>query len=109
MHHIWHADKVGKDSPVVFLQHGLFSSSDCWIVNDVNSVGFRLAQAGYDVWLGNNRGTMYSRGHKSMNPNKNGAYFDYSFYELGKYDAVTQIDMVRALTGKDKISYVGHS
>jgi len=36
-------------------------------------------------------------------------YFDYSFYELGKYDAPAQIDFVRAKTGYDKIAYIGHS
>lgn len=37
------------------------------------------------------------------------AYFDYSFYELGKYDAPTQIDYVLKKTGHKKLSYVGHS
>ena len=36
-------------------------------------------------------------------------FYDYSFYELGKYDAPTQIDFVLKETGKEKLSYVGHS
>jgi len=106
--HIWNAEKVKKGN-VVFLQHGLFSSSECWIVNGKDSVGFRLAQEGYDVWLGNNRGTKFSRKHKSIDPNVSGKFFDYSFYELGQYDAPTQIDFVRAKTGVDKVTYIGHS
>ena len=45
----------------VLIQHGLFSSAETWVLNKENSVAFRLAEAGYDVYLGNNRGTRYAR------------------------------------------------
>ena len=31
---------------------------------------FQLVRAGYDVWLGNQRGTKYSMGHQTLNPKK---------------------------------------
>ena len=75
-------------SPVVFFQHGLFSSADTWIAHKDKSPAFRAAKAGYDVWLGNNRGTEHSRKHTKYSATKNyKEYFDYSFFELGKYDA----------------------
>ena len=44
----------GEQKPVVFLQHGITDSADCWIMQTKDTApAFRLVEAGYDVWLGN--------------------------------------------------------
>lgn len=49
--------KAGKKAPVVFMQHGLMDTADTWVMNyPTKAPAFTLARAGYDVWLGNNRG-----------------------------------------------------
>ena len=54
------------------------------MLNKEKSPAFRAAKAGYDVWLGNNRGTIYSREHDTLSATKDySKYFNYSFYELG--------------------------
>lgn len=95
--------------PVVLLQHGLFDSADNWIINEEKgSLGFLLADAGYDVWLTNSRGNKYSRLNKYYTPNQS-EFWNYSFQEMGKYDVKANIDFILKTTGQAKLTYVGHS
>lgn len=65
------------------------------MLNGDNSLAYVLANAGYDVWLGNNRGNIYSRKHQTLNPDIDTAkFFDFSFYELGKYDLPANVDYI---------------
>ena len=96
----------------MFLQHGILASSESWILNGPDSLGLRLANEGYDVWMGNNRGNMYSKKHLTLDlndPNDQQKYFDFSFYELAEHDLPAQIDYVRETSGQDKVTYIGHS
>lgn len=60
----------------IWLQHGLLDCSDTWIINDEEKApAFILANAGYDVWLGNSRGNKHSRKHTHLNPDKDKAFW----------------------------------
>jgi len=101
-----------NNAKAVFVQHGLLADANDWICLGKKSLSVNLAKAGYDAWFGNNRVTRYSRGHTKYDPESSADgkyYFDYSFYELGKFDAPAQIDYVRNFTNQSKISYMGHS
>jgi lysosomal acid lipase/cholesteryl ester hydrolase len=48
--------------------HGLEDGADSWILSrEDKSPGFVAAEAGYDVWVTNSRGNVYSRGHVRLN------------------------------------------
>ena len=71
---------------------------------------FGLVDAGYDVWLGNNRGTKYSNVKIGTGANPSSKqHWDWTSEELAKYDLPAEIDTVLAVTGKPKLKYVGYS
>jgi lysosomal acid lipase/cholesteryl ester hydrolase len=90
--------------------HGIEDSSIAWVVNSVDkSPAFLLANAGVDVWLGNNRGNMLSKKHVTKSP-KNADFWDFSFEEMGLYDVPAFIDKILNETGSDMLDmYMGHS
>ncbi|XWS75814.1 hypothetical protein CRYUN_Cryun01aG0124400 [Craigia yunnanensis] len=96
------------DKPPVLLQHGILVDAAPWLLNSPEeSLGFILADNGFDVWLANTRGTKYSRGHTSLSPNDS-AYWEWSWDELVHYDLSSFVQYVHDQTGQ-KLHYVGHS
>ncbi|XP_067204975.1 lipase 3-like isoform X2 [Linepithema humile] len=101
----------GENSPVVFLQHCLLCSSAIWvIIGKGKALPYKLADQGYDVWLGNFRGNTYSRAHISLSPSpSNAKFWDFSFDEMGTYDLPAMISYVTYLTSKPVHTYIGYS
>lgn len=92
----------------VYFQHGILDSSEGWLMHGEDlSPAFWLANQGYDVWLGNNRGNKYSKEHKTLDPNKK-EFWQFSFTEL-YHDVKANVDYIEHVTGYKKIAYVGHS
>jgi lysosomal acid lipase/cholesteryl ester hydrolase len=72
------------------------------------SLPFILADAGYDVWLGNNRGNGISMRHIKFTP-KDPQFWDFSWDEMALYDFPKNINYILQVTKASKISYIGHS
>ncbi|TMW46183.1 hypothetical protein DOY81_008743 [Sarcophaga bullata] len=95
--------------PIVLLQHGLFSCSDCFLLNGPNdAIAFNYADAGFDVWLGNSRGNIYSRNNTKISIN-HPYFWSFSWHEIGVVDIPEMIDYILGKTGESKLHYVGHS
>lgn len=110
VYRIRHKEYTDKDAPVVFFQHGLLSCATTWIIHYPElAPAFQMVRHGYDVWLGNNRGTTFSRQHATMNPDRDSRYWAYSFQDLGDFDTEAQIDMVLHESGRQNLTYIGHS
>jgi lysosomal acid lipase/cholesteryl ester hydrolase len=97
--------------PPVILQHGLLDSSFTWVSNDESeSLGYILADSGFDVWFGNNRGNRYGRNHTTLDPdNSTSGFWDFSWDEMALLDVPSMIHFVKDTTKYDKVQWVGHS
>ena len=90
----------------MYLQHGLVDSSDTWVANEEKyAPAFVLANAGYDVWVGNSRGNRYSS-PRINSKIKN--FWNFTFDEMISYDLPAAFEYISKNTGQ-KIHYVGHS
>ena len=96
----------------VLIQHGDLEDGTSWVLGnggEEESFHLKLVDAGYDVWIGNNRGTMYSWGHKTLDAAKDPEYWDWTWADMGLYDDVANITAIKKATGFDKIFYLGYS
>lgn len=103
-------DKISSNvkKPAVLIEHGFLGYSGNFLEIGNRSLGFYLASHGYDVWLGNARGTRYSNKHTILD-NKSFKYWDFTFHEIAVKDLPSCIDYILEITDNEQISYVGHS
>lgn len=53
-------------------------AGDAWFMNSASqSLGFILADQGFDVWVGNVRGTRWSHGHVSLSVKNKVLFLSY--------------------------------
>jgi len=91
------------------MQHGIEADMMQWVYHDASvAPAFVLARAGYDVWLGNNRGNRFSQTHETLDPKKK-EYWQFTWEELGTKDTPAVMDYITKTTGAAKINYIGHS
>ncbi|XP_073404310.1 lipase member M-like [Dendrobates tinctorius] len=103
VHRIPHGTRhhSAERKPVVFLQHGLLADASNWITNfENNSLGFILADASYDVWLGNSRGNACSRKHKSLSTSDS-KFWAFSYDEMAKKDLPAVVDFILQKNGPE--------
>ncbi|KAJ3640679.1 hypothetical protein Zmor_027225 [Zophobas morio] len=102
--------RIPRQNPrgVIFFQHPLTTDARVWVGQYNESVAFLFWRAGYDVWLGNIRGSHCCKKHVSLDPTE-AAFWNFSFHEIGYYDNHASIEYVKQQTGGSKIIYLGYS
>ena len=97
----------------VLIQHGDLEDGTSWMTNYTNldQVPFHLllVDAGYDVYVGSNRGTEYSWDHMTLDSSTDPEYWNWTWAEMGLYDDTANISAIKQKTGEDKIFYIGYS
>ncbi|XP_076268394.1 gastric triacylglycerol lipase-like isoform X5 [Rhynchophorus ferrugineus] len=106
-----HGLRNSKPKEVALLAHGMGGSAENWILlGPPDSLAYLMADRGYDVWLFNSRGTLHSRKHKTLDPNRNRKQFwNFSWHEIAVYDLVDTVNYILNVTKKEALFYVGHS
>lgn len=80
-----------------------------WLFSPCSFQAYLLADQGYDVWMCNARGNIYSRNHTTLNPDTDSKFWDFSWHEIGIYDIPATVDHILQRTNKNVLYYVGHS
>ena len=96
--------------PVVYLHHGLMMNSEIWVclTDEQRCLPFALANQGYDVWLGNNRGNKYSKKATGLSPTS-ADFWNFSMDQFAFHDIPDTIDYVLSTTSQPSLSYIGFS
>ncbi|KAG5667108.1 hypothetical protein PVAND_015107 [Polypedilum vanderplanki] len=93
----------------VFFMHGLFrNSADFLATGSQIALPYLLADHGFDVFLGNARGTKYSTKNFKYD-NKSKEFWNFSWEEIGLYDLPPMFNFSLEKSETEKINYVGHS
>lgn len=85
-------------------------NSEVWvcITEEERCLPFALANQGYDVWLGNNRGNKYSKKSTRLSPT-NPNFWNFSMDEFAFHDIPDSIDYILSTTSQPSLSYIGFS
>jgi pimeloyl-ACP methyl ester carboxylesterase len=96
--------KNENNDRVVFLQHGLMESPSVYVAYE-SSLCIQLASMGYDVWMGNNRSTVYGQDNQS----DNSEFWEFTIDDIIQNDLICQIDTILRTTGTKKLAFFGQS
>nr|KAJ3421547.1 hypothetical protein HK105_003158 [Polyrhizophydium stewartii] len=98
------------NKPVALLWHGFLMCSEVWVCtpDPTGSLAFTLADAGYDVWMGNTRGNKYSCKHQRLRPTDT-EFWDFSIDQLALCDLPDAVEYILRVTGAPSLSYIGFS
>ncbi|KAG7661146.1 uncharacterized protein J8A68_005348 [[Candida] subhashii] len=96
---------------IIYFHHGLLTSSELWVLGSTKekTLPYLLADLGYEIWLGNNRGNKYSRKHLKLSAS-DPKFWDFSLDEFSYFDIPDTINYIRNFyKNNSKVTYIGFS
>ncbi|TVY30172.1 putative lipase [Lachnellula hyalina] len=95
---------------VIYMHHGLLMNSEVWVclTDEQRCLPFKLVEAGYDVWLGNNRGNKYSKKSVHHSPTDI-PFWNFSMDDFAFHDIPNSIGYILDTTSAPSLSYIGFS
>jgi pimeloyl-ACP methyl ester carboxylesterase len=84
------------------------SSAGWLLLGPGKALALQLADAGYDVWMGNVRGNRFSRNHTHLTP-EDPAFWRWSWDQIARYDFPAQVNTLVKVSGQDRLVVVGYS
>lgn len=89
--------------------HGFTDSGDSFVANKHDSVAFIIARGGYNVWIGNMRGSKYALGHTKLNAHSDSEYWYFSWFDQSRYDIPAFIEHIKSTTGATNMTVYSFS
>ncbi len=91
----------------ILLMHGIALTSHNFVYPGKDALAFTLADAGFDVWMGNVRGSI-SEKHQFLDPSST-SYWNFTMHEFGTLDLPAKIDYILDVTKQKSLYYLGFS
>ena len=100
-----------SDKYPVLAQHGATDSALGWAIHGTirPTMPMKLVDHGYDVWLGNARGVIYSDSNDRDGTWTDAERWNFTWADLGTYDIPAVVTKILEVTAKDKVTMMGHS
>ena len=104
-------DLTKSDKPPILLQHGSAQSAFEWLGYSPlgPTLAGQLAERGYDVWVANSRGKLYSNTNRNAATETLAEHWDFSAREMALYDTPAFVTKVLETTGKPKLTLMAFS
>ena len=85
------------DKPPVLIQHGDMDDGANWMSYYYEGLPLQLqlAEAGYDVYIGNNRGTNHSQERTDGLKPEDKEFWNFTWADMGIYDDIANIKAVK--------------
>lgn len=90
------------------MMHGFLGTAADFIISGPMSLAFQLANDGYQVFLGNVRGSKFSMNHKTFDPLSR-EFWRFCFDEIALHDLPAIFEYISFLTKQVGLFYVGHN